>query len=196
MKIMRSYNCEWYIAQEKSNLELDVPSLCDFSATSGEFAWVNELSQDVKSGSAGADISLRDQNSQFYRKKTQAFCREVGSLNQNLNNGRSCQSSFQCNTGVCKDGECRGLQIGANCHSHIDCAEGLFCEKSKSWPFANTCTKLRTSYQICEEDAECVAGAYCWYASAKNVEEEEERLAAGGPIQSSKQCLPYYSYSS
>ena len=42
MKIMRSYNCEWYIAKEKSNLELNVPSLCDFSATSGEFAWVNE----------------------------------------------------------------------------------------------------------------------------------------------------------
>jgi len=39
------------------------------------------------------------------------------------------------------------------------------------------------------EDAECVAGAYCWYASAKNVEEEL-------PTQSSKQCLPFYSYSS
>lgn len=92
-------------------------------------------------------------------------------------------------TGVCDAGRCSGLQIGANCHSHTDCAEGLFCEKSRSWPFAHTCAKLRTSYQICIEDAECVAGAYCWYASAKNVEED-------GPNQSAKQCLPYYSYSS
>jgi len=45
---MRSYKCEWYIAQEKSNLELNVPSLCDFSATSGEFAWVNERTQGIQ----------------------------------------------------------------------------------------------------------------------------------------------------
>ena len=38
-----------------------------------------------------------------------------------------------------------------------------------------------------------MAGAYCWYASAKNVEEEEEKAGSG---LSSKQCLPYYSYSS
>mmetsp|Transcript_38812 Transcript_38812/g.50816 ORF Transcript_38812/g.50816 Transcript_38812/m.50816 type:complete len:98 (+) Transcript_38812:180-473(+) len=97
MKIMHSYNCEWYIASEKSNLELGVPSLCDFSATSGEFAWVNELTQGIESSSSRATTG----NSQFYRKKTEAFCREVASLNQGLNNGRSCQSSFQCNTGVC-----------------------------------------------------------------------------------------------
>ena len=77
MKIMRSFNCEWYIAQEKSNLELNVPSLCDFSANSGEFAWVDELTQGIGKDSADA----KKENSQFYRKKTEAFCREVASLN-------------------------------------------------------------------------------------------------------------------
>lgn len=43
MTIMRSHDCEWYIAKEKSNLELDVISTCDFTATNGEFAWVDEL---------------------------------------------------------------------------------------------------------------------------------------------------------
>jgi len=77
MKIVRSYNCNWYIAQEKSNLESTVTRLCDFSANSGEFAWVNELTQGYSKDSPEATI----ENSQFYRKKSEAFCREVASLN-------------------------------------------------------------------------------------------------------------------
>jgi len=47
MTIMKSHDCEWYIGNEKSNLEVDVISTCDFSATNGEFAWVDELTQGV-----------------------------------------------------------------------------------------------------------------------------------------------------
>jgi len=185
MRVIRSYDCDWYIGNEKSNLKEGVTSTCDFSVKSGEFAWINELTQDIVAGSSKATV----QNSQFHRKKTEAFCNEAASLNQQLNNGRSCASSFQCLSGVCKNGKCAGLEIGANCWSHTDCAEGLFCEKSRSWPFTHSCAKLRTSYQLCNEDAECVAGSYCWYASAKNVRDDSSD-------QSSKQCLPYYSYSS
>ena len=91
-----------------------------------------------------------------------------------MNNGRSCSSSFQCRTGVCEDGKCKGLEIGQNCHNHMDCAESLFCEKSNSWPWTYSCAKLRTSYQICVEDTECQAGSYCWYASPEKVVEEVE----------------------
>lgn len=42
MKIMRAYQCDWYIANEKSNLEIDAVSTCDFSTATNEFAWVNE----------------------------------------------------------------------------------------------------------------------------------------------------------
>ena len=38
-----AHTCEWYLAKEKSNLEIDVISTCDFSALSGEYAWVDEL---------------------------------------------------------------------------------------------------------------------------------------------------------
>lgn len=56
MRIMKSHDCDWYIANEKSNLEVDVISTCDFSATNGEFAWVDELTQDIKSGTSEAVI--------------------------------------------------------------------------------------------------------------------------------------------
>jgi len=47
---MTAHNCEWYIATEKSNLEIDVTSTCDFSASSGEYAWADELTQDIRAG--------------------------------------------------------------------------------------------------------------------------------------------------
>ena len=183
MKIMRSYNCEWYIAKEKSNLELDVISTCDFTATNGEFAWVEELTQGIFAGDSDAKV----ENSQFTNKRTEAYCREVASFNQNLNNGRSCSSSFQCKSGDCVDGKCKGNEIGVHCHSHADCAEGLFCEKGNAWPWDYTCAKLRTSYQVCVEDTECQAGSYCWYASSEKVKQDNEQ---------SRQCLPYYSQQS
>ena len=181
MQIMRSYTCDWYVAKEKSNLDVGIASTCDFSRSNGEFAWVDELTQGITAAQTDEAVV---RNSQFNKKKTEAFCREVAALNQNLNNGRSCESSFQCRTGLCEDGYCKGLGVGGLCHSHEDCSEGLFCEKANRWPWQNSCAKLRTSYQICLNDNECQAGSYCWYASAKNVQEDNE---------SSKQCLPYYS---
>lgn len=48
MRTMKAYDCDWYIGNEKSNLEVDVISTCDFSATTGEYAWVDELTQGIK----------------------------------------------------------------------------------------------------------------------------------------------------
>ena len=145
MTIVKSYDCDWYIAQEKSNLEVGVVSTCDFTVETGEFAWVNELTQGIDAASPDATVA----NSQFHKKRTLAYCREVAALNQNLNNGRSCSSSFQCRSGVCEGGLCVGLEIGVYCNNHGDCAEGLFCEKSAAWPWQYSCAKLRTSYQVC-----------------------------------------------
>lgn len=97
MTIMRAYQCDWYIANDKSNLDLDVTSTCDFSATNGKFAWVDESTQGIKKDDEGAVV----ENSQFSQKRTEAYCRDVASLSQQLNNGRSCSSSHQCLTGEC-----------------------------------------------------------------------------------------------
>ena len=40
-----------------------MPSLCDFSANSGEFAWVDELTQGVKDGDAKSSIDQREDQS-------------------------------------------------------------------------------------------------------------------------------------
>ena len=48
MTIMKSHDCVWYIGNEKSNLEVDVISTCDFTAhEDGGFAWVDELTQGI-----------------------------------------------------------------------------------------------------------------------------------------------------
>ena len=169
MTIMRSHDCEWYIANDKSNIEIDVISTCDFTTTNGKFAWVDEMTQGI---TAKDTDRAKPKNSQFTNKRTEAHCREVASFNQNLNNGRSCSNSFQCKTGNCVDGKCKGHEIGVHCHSHADCAESLFCEKGNAWPWEYSCAKLRTSYQICQDDSECQAGSYCWYASPEKVEKE------------------------
>lgn len=78
MKIIRAYQCDWYIANEKSNLEIDAVSTCDFSTATSEFAWVDEQTQGITKDEERATVV----NSQFNRKKTEAYCREVASLNQ------------------------------------------------------------------------------------------------------------------
>ena len=78
MQTVIAHECEWYIAQEKSNLEVGVISTCDFEANGGEFAWVNELTQGITAdNTAEATVA----NSQFHRKKTEAYCREVAAMN-------------------------------------------------------------------------------------------------------------------
>ena len=57
MTIMKSHSCDWYIANEKSNLEAGLVSTCDFSATNGEFAWVDELTQGIKKDSPEAILA-------------------------------------------------------------------------------------------------------------------------------------------
>ena len=52
-------------------------STCDFTTMSGEFAWVNELTQDITAGDTAKAIVA---NSQFHRKKTESYCREVAAL--------------------------------------------------------------------------------------------------------------------
>ena len=100
-----------------------------------------------------------------------------------LNNGRSCQKSYQCKSMNCNTqlGVCEGLKAGEQCHSHEDCDKQLFCERSASWPFTYECSKLRTSYEQCSESYQCSIAHYCWYASAVDRSEGV------------KKCLPLYS---
>lgn len=77
MTVMRSHDCEWYIANEKSNIEIDVISTCDFTTSDGKFAWVDELTQGINKD----DPEATEKNSQFSKKRTEAYCREVAAFN-------------------------------------------------------------------------------------------------------------------
>ena len=47
MKIMRTYDCDWYVANEKSNLDSSAIAYCDFTAKDGKFAWIDEATQSI-----------------------------------------------------------------------------------------------------------------------------------------------------
>ena len=91
MKIVQTYDCDWYVANEKSNLPSSAISYCDFTAKDGKFAWVDEATQGITSSNKELAIM---KNSQFNKRKTEAYCRTADSFMQNLNNGRSCKSAF------------------------------------------------------------------------------------------------------
>ncbi|CDW84930.1 transducin family protein wd-40 repeat family protein [Stylonychia lemnae] len=169
--IIRGYSCETYQLLDAGS---GPDQVCDFSLSYS--AWFDERYQYLTKGTNQSQSAIN-------RKKTVGYCRDVVSVYQNLNNGRACQDSSQCNSKRCVGGICTGLDNNANCHSHGDCNTGYFCNKALLWPYPSTCTKLKTSYEQCTEDEECGIANYCWYASA------EDRTTVP-PV---RKCLPLYS---
>ena len=56
MKIMNFYDCDWYKSNGKSKLNEGAARMCDFTV-SEEFAWINELTQDINDESPRALVS-------------------------------------------------------------------------------------------------------------------------------------------
>ena len=121
---------------------------CDFDLLSGEFAWIDETKQQLSAGP--------ESDSVLQTKRTDAWCREISSFNQQLNNGRVCHSSYQCKSMLCENGKCKGIEITENCHSHEDCDATRYCKRSNQWPWMYECAKMRTSYEQCVETYECL----------------------------------------
>ena len=55
MKIMNFYDCEWYKSNGKSKLNKGAARMCDFTV-SHEFAWINELTQDIDDENPNATV--------------------------------------------------------------------------------------------------------------------------------------------
>ena len=169
-----SHGCDWY---EKFGFTQNKGAVvCEFNLLDDKFAWINERYQPLQS-----EKNEIPSHSILNAKRTEAYCKEVGAIDAELNNGRTCASSWQCISQNCKDGFCVGLQTQEPCHSHADCGAVQYCQKKNSWPFVSQCTKLRTSYEGCDEDFECPIAHYCWYASKNDAEKEGE---------GERQCLP------
>jgi len=82
-------------------------------------------------------------NSFLNKKKTEAYCKEAREMSKKLNNGRSCQHSWQCVSQDCRKGVCTALHTQEPCYSHSDCGPKNYCKKYKKWPYVSKCQALR-----------------------------------------------------
>ena len=58
----------------------------------------------------------------LFKKRTEAYCKDVPSSSKQLNNGRSCKNNWQCLSQNCgSDGVCHGMNAGEFCNNHADC---------------------------------------------------------------------------
>ena len=81
------HKCVDYINLDKTQLK-DPNRSCDFNLLSGEFAWIDETKQHITGENATPEDSA------VRGRRTDAYCREIKSFNQQLNNGRICHSSY------------------------------------------------------------------------------------------------------
>ena len=83
--------------------------------------------------------------------------------------------------------KCFGRLEEKTCFENSDCDRGLFCERSKIFPYESTCEKLRTTYELCQNTEECQLNLYCWYGYKEDVNLEINSDAK------LKKCLPMFS---
>ena len=89
----------------------------------------------------------------------------------NYNNGRECESDYNCLTGQCIDSVCAGLSETASCRENYQCNVGLACITSKEWPYGSFCEKLRKADGECLGDDQCELDSYCWYKDSKDAKD-------------------------
>jgi len=96
-------------------------------------------------------------NTQFMGKKVDASCKDVTGKKQNLLPGRNCNDGFQCRSGNCnlREKVCVGLEKDAGCFEDADCGQEMYCRMQQAWPHRTLCSKLRSEYELCENDSEC-----------------------------------------
>ena len=85
-KTMNAYKCDLHQFAGYTEFNEDQPLFCDFNLMDGKFAWFDDENPN---------------SSQLLKKRTESYCRPVDSVNQNLNAGRTCQNSWQCQLETC-----------------------------------------------------------------------------------------------
>lgn len=122
------YDCAWYQHFGYSRFGSSDAVSCDLSLLSGEYAWVDEKTQHIEDYPP-TNSEQSPAVSQLVNKKTEAYCKSIENYNTDLNNGRSCNHSWQCKSRNCQSGVCLGLPQGAFCSSDSDCNPNLYCAK-------------------------------------------------------------------
>lgn len=85
--------------------------------------------------------------------------------------------------GNCKKREstCIGLEKDSSCWDNANCGVGLYCRTKIKWPYETKCSKLRSEYELCENDYECQNHQFCWYPNEEHA--KVNRMT----------CMPIYS---
>lgn len=99
---MLAYDCNEHQRLTESLRSDNV--VCDFSVASNKYAWINEQFQHLSADQVYADADNKDQ-SQLYKRRTQAYCHAQEDMGQMLLGGRNCTSSMQCKSMQCRDDE-------------------------------------------------------------------------------------------
>ena len=114
--------------------------MCDVDLPTNQWAWIEEENQHRTSGSLGQSI--------VEAKKVRGECKEMGFYFRNLNNGRQCESSYQCRSMYCEKGLCVGQAMGTVCGGHDDCNNNLFCKLGTGTQVFSVCSPLVTLNEL------------------------------------------------
>lgn len=136
-----------------TSTKVETAKVCPFNLDSGEYAWINESIQENReyTNTAGEVIEI----SPFKDKMTDAYCKDVSALNQDLLPGRACRDGYNCKSSNCKELVCIGRAKNENCVDDSDCDAGLYCRMQSNWPYVTTCTELKNEFEFCLNDYEC-----------------------------------------
>ena len=149
------FNSDYWEAKE--TYELNLPVECD--------------SYKCKKSSQDFDSTIcayyDEESTTYYLKECASNYACSGSSGQNLTcqveetslayPGDECDTSAECNTGVCTSGVCVGLGAGIACSSDNLCAPGYYCDASTP----SVCSPLLAADSICVEDWDCTNGYFC-----------------------------------
>lgn len=96
----------------------------------GKFAW-------VKASKNSLSTSIEPNDSPINEKYVRKSCEDIANFKQSLSNGRSCDVSAQCVSGVCDStiGKCKGKGLGESCKNHYECDYQYGCIPDTKFPF-------------------------------------------------------------
>ena len=114
----------------------------------------------------------------FKDKKLDAECKEVRGSSQDLLPGRFCYDSYNCKNSLCKESQCRGMEVNEHCHHNTDCDYGLYCQVGDKWPFVTKCTKQKSESESCENDFQCQNNNFCWYPDVQSKKDNKKSCLA------------------
>ena len=82
------------------------------------------------------------------------YCKGSSYLPEAKYPGETCKVKQECRSGVCGDGICQGMPVGAACKGTADCESGVVCQ-------SGICEFQQKAGSSCQEDENCANNLLC-----------------------------------